>query len=126
MIFILNASGRLNKINTIIQTVFFSIIFSVIFSIEKCILHFAATSFLYIIFRSATCTTWTHSHVELLRCLFKLCINPYAKVRLNAQTRFFRVLDSFGGLISRCIKDFFVEKLQEGVPHDEYKVNYNY
>ncbi|ODM89343.1 Proteasome activator complex subunit 4 [Orchesella cincta] len=71
--------------------------------------------------RSATCTTWTHSHVEILRCIFKLCINPYAKVRLNAQTRFFRVLDSFGGLISRCIKDFFIEKLQEGVPHDEYK-----
>lgn len=73
--------------------------------------------------RSATCTTWTVSHVEVLRSLYKLCINNYAKVRLNAQTRFFRIVDSFGGLISRCIKDFFIEKLQEGVPHDEYKVS---
>lgn len=71
--------------------------------------------------RSATCTTWTQSHVAVLRRLFQLCINNYAKVRLNAQTRFFRIVDSFGGLISRCIKDFFIEKLKEGVPHDEYK-----
>lgn len=73
--------------------------------------------------RCAGCTTWTNSHVAVLSALFKLCINHYAKVRVNSQNRFFRILDSFDGLISRSVTPFFEPYLKEGTHHDEYKVS---
>ncbi|XP_035710341.1 proteasome activator complex subunit 4A isoform X3 [Folsomia candida] len=71
--------------------------------------------------RCAGCTTWTKSHVAVLHSLFKLCINHYAKVRVNSQNRFFRVIESFEGLISRSVTSFFEPYLKEGTHHDEYK-----
>jgi len=54
--------------------------------------------------------------------LFELTINRYARVRTFAQGRFCRIIDFFGSLVSRKVTHWFTEKLQEGVPHDEYKV----
>jgi len=53
--------------------------------------------------------------------LFLLCINHYARVRVNAQNRFFRIMDSVDGLVARTVTHFFTDYLKEGAHHDEYK-----
>jgi len=52
----------------------------------------------------------------------ELGVSRYAKVRVNAQSRLSKVVDSFGGIVSRSITDFFYDKLVDGVPHHEFKV----
>ena len=54
--------------------------------------------------------------------LFEFCVNRYAKVRIFGQGRFCRVIDSFSAVVSRGFSRLFIEKLEPGVTHDEYKV----
>ncbi|CAG7668831.1 unnamed protein product, partial [Allacma fusca] len=71
--------------------------------------------------RAAACNTWTESHLEVLQKLFSLCVNRYAKVRGIAQQRYCRYLDWSSGFLCRYVTSYMLEKLQEGVPHHEYK-----
>lgn len=66
--------------------------------------------------------TWSVSHMAIMDKMFELCVNRYAQVRIMAQARFCRMVDTVGSIITIEITPKLIEKLGHGVPHDEYKV----
>jgi len=61
--------------------------------------------------------------MRIMEKMFELCVNRYARVRITAQSRFCRMVDTVSSIITAVVSPMFIHKLQDAVPHDEYKVS---